>query len=57
MTLSLYGVQGTTGFPKGCTLSHHNIVNNGFFTGLRLNYENVVSGGIVSYSIKHLQIA
>jgi len=24
---------GTTGFPKGATLSHHNILNNGFFTG------------------------
>jgi fatty-acyl-CoA synthase len=22
---------GTTGFPKGATLSHHNILNNGFF--------------------------
>jgi fatty-acyl-CoA synthase len=24
---------GTTGSPKGVTLSHHNIVNNGYFTG------------------------
>jgi fatty-acyl-CoA synthase len=24
---------GTTGFPKGATLSHHNIVNNGYFVG------------------------
>ena len=24
---------GTTGFPKGVMLTHHNIVNNGFFTG------------------------
>jgi fatty-acyl-CoA synthase len=24
---------GTTGFPKGATLTHHNIVNNGFFVG------------------------
>jgi fatty-acyl-CoA synthase len=22
---------GTTGFPKGATLTHHNIVNNGSF--------------------------
>ena len=24
---------GTTGFPKGATLSHHNVLNNGFFIG------------------------
>ena len=29
---------GTTGFPKGVTLTHHNILNNGFFIGNRLNY-------------------
>ena len=29
---------GTTGFPKGVTLTHHNILNNGFFIGVRLNY-------------------
>jgi fatty-acyl-CoA synthase len=29
---------GTTGFPKGVTLSHHNLLNNGYFIGLRLNY-------------------
>lgn len=31
---------GTTGFPKGATLSHHNIVNNSFFTGMRLDFHN-----------------
>jgi fatty-acyl-CoA synthase len=29
---------GTTGFPKGATLSHHNILNNGFFVGETLKY-------------------
>lgn len=29
---------GTTGFPKGVTLSHHNILNNGYFIGERLHY-------------------
>lgn len=29
---------GTTGFPKGVTLSHHNILNNGYFIGRRLKY-------------------
>ena len=29
---------GTTGSPKGATLSHHNILNNGFFVGETLRY-------------------
>ncbi|MFW6691304.1 AMP-binding protein [Streptomyces sp. MAR4 CNX-425] len=29
---------GTTGFAKGATLSHHSILNNGFFVGETLNY-------------------
>jgi fatty-acyl-CoA synthase len=29
---------GTTGLPKGATLSHHNILNNGFFVGEALRY-------------------
>ena len=29
---------GTTGSPKGATLSHHNILNNGFFVGRTLRY-------------------
>ena len=29
---------GTTGSPKGATLSHHNILNNGFFAGELLRY-------------------
>jgi len=29
---------GTTGFPKGATLSHHNILNNAFFIGERCGY-------------------
>jgi fatty-acyl-CoA synthase len=29
---------GTTGSPKGATLSHHNILNNGFFVGELLKY-------------------
>ena len=29
---------GTTGVPKGATLSHHNILNNGFFVGERVRY-------------------
>jgi len=29
---------GTTGFPKGATLSHHNILNNGYFVGQLCRY-------------------
>ncbi len=29
---------GTTGFPKGATLTHHNILNNGYFIGEVLQY-------------------
>lgn len=29
---------GTTGSPKGATLSHHNILNNSYFIGRRLGY-------------------
>jgi fatty-acyl-CoA synthase len=29
---------GTTGFPKGVMLTHHNIVNNGYFTGEGMAY-------------------
>ena len=29
---------GTTGNPKGVTLTHHNILNNAYFIGIRMNY-------------------
>ena len=32
---------GTTGFPKGATLSHHNILNNGYFVGRLCGYTEV----------------
>jgi fatty-acyl-CoA synthase len=36
--INLQYTSGTTGFPKGATLTHHNILNNGYSIGELLGY-------------------
>lgn len=57
---------GTTGFPKGVTLSHHNLINNGFFAARAMALEGLSRfcipmpfyhcGGMVSSALATLSV-
>ncbi|XP_020773859.1 medium-chain acyl-CoA ligase ACSF2, mitochondrial [Boleophthalmus pectinirostris] len=36
--INIQFTSGTTGFPKGATLSHHNIINDAYYVGRRFGY-------------------
>ncbi len=57
---------GTTGFPKGVTLSHHNLLNNGFFAARAMDLQQTCRfcipmpfyhcGGMVSSALATLSV-
>ncbi|XP_060071243.1 medium-chain acyl-CoA ligase ACSF2, mitochondrial-like [Ylistrum balloti] len=51
--INIQFTSGTTGVPKGATLSHHNIVNNSHFLGRRLGYHTEATRICVPVPLYH----
>ena len=42
LAVNIQYTSGTTGQPKGSTLTHHNLLNNAYFIGVRMGYDKQV---------------
>ena len=51
--INIQYTSGTTGFPKGATLSHHNILNNGYFVGERCGYTDATTASACRCPLYH----